>query len=229
MALTSTLAELAPQVSARLQDDSNIFWSLDYEVYAGLAEGISELLLIIGRPTQTVNLSVFLTPNTVWQILPANLLAISDIRTSTSRLVKTSLRALDNTQTSWNSAWESDRAAKPARWAPVGLTQYIVHPAPLQPIQVQITGIAYPFTGDWPPSGTDTSPFHKEVDQALQLYAAAYARFKEIGNDAMEGFSLYQSFLEIGQRLSIIEDRKDSLVWTRSMGVATSTSQVSRR
>ena len=128
-----------------------------------------------------------------------------------------------------NSAWESDRAAQPARWAPIGLTQYVVHPAPLEPIQVQITGIAYPFTGGWPPSGTVASCFHKEIDQALQLYAAAYARFKEIGDDALVGFSLYQSFLEIGQRLSAIEDRKDSLIWTRSMGVSTAPSQVSHR
>lgn len=229
MPLTSTLAELAPAVSARLQDPTNIFWQYQYEILAGLEEAVSELLLIVGRPTVIFNSSLELTPNTCFQPMPAGVLCLTDLRTTLSRLWKTSLYALDYTTTSWNSSWESDRAATPARWAPLGLNYFIVHPAPLEPVTVNITGIAYPFSDGWPPVGDESSPFHKEVDQALQLYAASYARLKEIGNDAMEGFSLYQAFLEIGQRLSMIEDRRDSLIWTRSIGAATSPSQVAHR
>lgn len=229
MALTSTLAELAPQVSDRLQDPTNVFWQYRYEVLAGLAEGISELLLLIGRPTVIFNSPLVLTPNTCFQPMPTGLLCLTDIQTSISRLRKTSLHSLDYTTASWSSSWESDRAAIPARWAALGLTQFIVHPAPLQPISVNITGIAYPFIDAWPPVGTESSPFHKEINQALQLFAASYARCKETGLDFQEGLALYSAFLEIGQRLSQIEDRKDSLVWSRALGVPTAPSVVSHR
>jgi hypothetical protein len=226
---TSTLANLAPAVQARLQDPNGVFWLLNYEIYSGLSEAISELLLILGRPTATVSLPVSLTANTVWQPMPSGLLAISNLTCSGRQLWKTTLHSLDYTQTSWSSAWESDRAALPARWAPLGLNYFVVHPAPLQPITVTVTGIAYPFTDTWPPAGTDSTPFHKEFDQALELYAASYARIKEIGQDFQEGLAQYQAFLEIGQRMSQIEDRKDSLVWTRALGTPTAPSQVARR
>jgi hypothetical protein len=106
---------------------------------------------------------------------------------------------------------------------------FITHPAIYQPIWANATGIAYPFLDGWPYAGADVSPFHKEVDQALQLYAASYLRLKEIGNDAEEGFNLYKQFQQIAQRLTTLEDRKDSLVWSQSFGAPTAPSQVSKR
>jgi hypothetical protein len=229
MGTTSTISSLAPAVGQRLQDDSFIFWQEQFEVFAGLAEGITELLLIIGRPTVIFNQPVTLQPNTVFQSIPSGLLAITDINLSGRRLPKTTLRSLDVLAASWSSSWESDRAAQPARWAPVGLNMFVVHPAPLQPVSANVTGIAYPLTDTWPPDGTETSPFHKEIDQALQLFATSYCRLKEIGDDAAVGMQLYQQFLEIGQRLSVIEDRRDSLVWTRSIGAPSAPSQVNKR
>lgn len=226
---TSTIAQLAPQVSERLQDPTNIFWNLNFEIYGGLAEAISELLLIIGRPTQIFNTPFSPVVNTVWQALPQNMLAITDVRSTSSRIQKTTLRSLDYLCASWTSSWESDRGPTPLRWAPVGLNMFVLHPAPLQPIQLNVTGIEYPFTDTWPPNGTETSPFHKEVNQALQLYATAYCRTKEIGNDAEVGWQLYQQFLEIAQRLSVIEDRRDSVIWTKSLGGPTAPSGVSHR
>src|SRR5665213_1593273 len=108
MATTSTLASLAPQVSQRLQDDTNIFWSLDFEIFGGLAEAITELLLIVGRPTVIFNQPVTLLSNTVWQPMPTGLLCITDIRTTISRLNKTTLHSLDNLCASWSPSWESD-------------------------------------------------------------------------------------------------------------------------
>lgn len=230
MAATSTIASLAPDVSSRLQDPTNVFWNLDFEIFGGLAEAISELLLIIGRPTVIFNQPITLVTNTCFQPMVSGLLAITDIRSQISRLQKTTLRALDYTCASWNTSWESDRADQPARWAPLGLSHFIVHPAPLQPVVVNITGIAYPMgTSTWPPSGTETSPFEKNIDQALELYAAAYCRTKEVGQDAEIGWQLYQQFLEIAQRYSQIQDRRDSVVWTKSLGAPTAPSQVSHR
>jgi len=229
MALTSTIAEMAPAVGERLQDPTFVFWNQTYEVNAALAEAISELLLIVGRPTAIFNQPVTIQPNVVWQQMPSGLLAVTDIYLSGKRLAKTTLRSLDNLCASWSSSWESDRAAQPARWAPVGLSMFVVHPAPLAPVQASVTGIAYPLTDSWPPNGTETSPFHKEVDQALEMFAASYCRVKEVGQDFQEGLALYTQFLEIGQRLSAIEDRRDSLAWTRSLGAPTAPSQVSHR
>jgi len=225
---TSTISEMQPQVAARLEDPAGIFWNTQFEQYAALAEAISELLLIVGRPTVIFNSPVTLQPATVWQPMPPNLLCLTDVRTSVSHK-KTTLHALDYTCSSWSSSWESDRAASPARWAPLGLNWFIVHPAPALPMQVNVTGIAYPLTDSWPPNGTEYSPFHKELNQALEMYAASYCRLKEAGQDAEMGFPLYQAFLEIGQRLSTIEDRRDSLIWTRGLGAPTAPSHVARR
>jgi hypothetical protein len=168
MPSTSTIAQLAPAVGQRLQDDTFVFWNRQFEAFAGLAEAITELLLIIGRPTTIFNQVVIIQPNSVWQAMPSGLLCLTDIRLAGRRLNKTTLHSLDNLCASWSSSWESDRAAAPARWAPIGLASFVVHPAPLQPIQVNVTGIAYPITTSWPPSGSEQSPFHAEVDQALQ-------------------------------------------------------------
>lgn len=229
MALTSTLAEMAPQVQDRLQDPNGIFWNLQYETYAGLAEGISELLLIIGRPTTIFNQSITLTPNTCFQPMPTGLLCVTNIRTTLSAMGKTTMRNLDYLCSSWSPSWQSERGPMPKRWAPLGLSQFIVHPAPSLPIQVNVTGIAYPFTDTWPPNGTEASVFQKEFNQAIEMYAASYCRAKETGQDFQEGLSMYQAFLEIGQRLSQIEDRRDSLVWTRAFGAATAPSKVAHR
>lgn len=229
MALTSSISELAPAVSNRLEDPLSIFWLQQYEVYAGIAEAMSEMLLLVGRPTATVNLQITIQPNVVWQAMPEGVLAITDINTNLGRLRKTSLHALDTALSSWSPAWESERAAYPRRWAPVGINMFVVHPAVLEPVFANVTGIQYPVQSLWPPSGSELLPFHREFNQALGMYAASYCRIKEVGEDAQEGLALYQSFLEIGQRLSAIEDRRDCLVWTRSIGVATAPSQVTAR
>ena len=229
MGLTSTVAELARSTMDRVQDPDGIFWKRENEVYSAIVEGISELMLMIGRPLIQYNTIVTLTPNTVWQPMPSGVLAITNIQSAGSLLWKTSLHSLDYLQASWRGDWESDRATLPLRWAPLGLTTFIVHPAPTQPIQVTLAGVTYPVTSTWPFDGTQTSPWHKEVDDALEMYAASYLRIKDLGDDMLEGQQIYKAFQTIGQRLSMIEDRKDDLVWSASFGARTAPSQVSKR
>lgn len=229
MGLTSTIANLSQQALDRVQDPTGIFWSRQFEAYSALVEGISELMLAIGRPMIQNSLVVTLTPNTVWQPMPAGMLSIAQIRCAGSQMWKTSLHALDYLQASWSSSWESDRAALPNRWAPLGLTTFIVHPAPTQPISVTMAGLTYPVIATWPYSGTQVSPWHKEIDDALEMYAASYLRIKDMGDDMLEGQQLYKAFQQIAQRLSQIEDRRDSLVWSRSFGARTAPSTVSKR
>lgn len=226
---TSTLASMAPQVLDRLQDPNGTFWSQDFEIYPALAEAISELLLLVGRPTNAFNQIVTIQPNTVWQDMPSGMLCITNINLNGSFLKKTTLRALDYTQSSWNSSWQSDRAALPARWAPLGVNMWIAHPAPLYPVTAQVTGIAYPFSDGWPFSGSDASAFEKNIDQALELFAASYCTVKETGNEAIEGQKLYQQFLSIAKRYTQIQDRRDDLIFSASFGTPTAPSVVSKR
>jgi hypothetical protein len=228
---TSTLAAMAPAVSARLQDPTDVFWSEQFEILAGLAEAVNELLLLIGRPTQVFNQQITLQPNTCFQPMPPGLLAITNMRIVSTQAIlwQTTLRSLDYLQSSWSGAWQSDRAANPARWAPIGLGMFVVHPAPLQPVFVNVTGVAYPFTDSWPPTGTETSPFEKNINQALEMYAASYARLKEVGQDAQEGQALYQSFLNIAQRYADIQGRRDALVFSQIFGAPTGITNTTKR
>lgn len=226
---TSTVATIAQLALERVQDPTGIFWDTSLEAYSAVAEAISELFLIIGRPTRQFNTLVTLIPNTVWQPMPANLLAITNIQSRGAWLKRTSLRALDYTQASWSASWESDRAPLPKRWAPVGLRMFVVHPAPVQPLEIQVTGLQFPIIGTYPLDGTQASPFHPEIDDALNMYAAAYLRMKETGDDALEGSALYKQFLQIAQRLTTIQDRRDSLVWTSGYGAQTTPGVNSRR
>lgn len=222
---TTPISALAPQVANRLQDPTSVYWNLNNEVYASLVEAISELMLIVGRPTIQFNTKVTLEANTVWQPMPANMLAITNIRTDKYSLWNTTLRTLDYLQGSWSSAWESDTAPAPLRWAPLGFNYFVVHPAPETPITVYVAGVTNPITGAWPPTGAETVPFHDEFFEALEMYAAHYCRIKDMGADFQEGMMLYQTFLTLAQRLTTIEDRRDAWLFTQGLGVPTAPPQ----
>lgn len=225
----STIAQLAVNVAARMQDPDAIFWQRNYEQYAAVAEGINDLLLLIGRPTQKVNQLITLVPGNVWQPMPANMLAITGIRSDQASLWKTSIHSMDYTQSSWGSDWESDMADTPLRWGPLGLTYFFVHPAPNTPIQVNASGIAYPITTPWPPTGAEVSPFHVEFNVAVQMYAAWYLGLKMLPDESLEGDVLYQAYLDLALKLSNIEDRRDPLIFSRAFGTPSAPSQVTLR
>lgn len=225
----STIAQLAVGVADRMQDPSAIFWEQNYEQFSSVAEGISDLLLLIGRPTQQFNTLITLTPNQVWQPMPANILAITNIRGAQYSLWKTSLHAMDYLQASWGPDWESDVADSPLRWGPLGLTYFFVHPAPTTPIQVTVSGVTYPIQTPWPPTGAETSPFHNEINVAIQMYAAWYLSLKMLPDESLEGDAIFQQYLDIAQRNSTIEDRRDPLIFSRAFGTPTAPSLVSLR
>lgn len=226
---TSTIADLATNTADRVQNPDYIFWLEQQETYVALSEAISDLMLLIGRPKLIYNTQITLQPNTVWQSMPSSLICITSMRTDQYSLWKTTLRSLDYLQTSWGPDWESDISDDgPRRWAPLGWTKFIVHPAPSTPLLVNVAGIQSPIAS-WPPTGAEQSPFHSEFDVALQLYATAYLRLKELGDDALEGNDLFRQYLDQAQRLTTIEDRRDPLVFSRSFGAPTAPSRVSFR
>lgn len=226
----STIAQLATGAASRMQDPSFIYWRQHEETYTAVAEAISDLLLLIGRPTQTVNRLITIAANTVWQPMPTNMLAITNIRGASYSLWKTSLHTMDYTQASWGPDWETDTDdGGPLRWGPLGLNYFFVHPAPTTDIQVNVSGVAYPITTPWPPIGTEVSPFHNEINVAIQMYAAWYMGLKNLPDESTEGDALFQQYLDIAQRLSTIEDRRDPLIFSRAFGTPTAPSLVSTR
>lgn len=229
VATPTSIAELAPSVLSRVQDPNATFWNLNLEVYSALVEAINDLMLIVGRPTLQSNTVITLNPNSVWQPMPPSLLAITNMRTNNYSLWKTSLREMDYTQSENDSAWEMDLDTNPRRWGPIGLNWFFIWPAVSVPVQVTIAGVAYPNPTPWPATGAETSPFHDEIELALCSYAEAYLRLKSIGDDALEGDVLYQQYLDIAKRLTQIEDRRDSDIFSASFGVPSALSRTTMR
>lgn len=228
----TTISTLATQVLARLQDPSATFWDLSLEVYPALEEAINDLMLILGRPTTLYQVPIQLVPGVCWQPMPQNMLALTNLQSNLQNLWKVSLRTMDFTQASWTSSWETDTAISPLRWGPLGFNYFFIHPAiPTNAsLTLLATGVGYPVPqAAFPPTGQETSPFHDEFFQALELYAAAYLRLKELGDDAQEGQELYQQYLALAQRMTSIEDRRDSLVASQAFGVPNAVSRVTMR
>ena len=139
---SQSVATLGANVADRLQDPTAIFWNQRNEIFAGVEEAINDLMLLIGRPTIQYQTLVTLEADTVWQPMPANMLAITNIRSSNYSLWKTTLHAMDVVQASWGPDWQEDRAEVCQRWFPLGLTYFGVHPGPKTPIQVVVAGVA---------------------------------------------------------------------------------------
>jgi hypothetical protein len=215
------ISTLATNVLERLEDPTGIFWSTQFEVYSGLVEAVNDLLLLVGRPTQTVNMQFNLQPNSVWQQMPKGLFAISDIWGPQNRIRKYTLFDYDYTQSGpYGSDWENDISdAGPTSWAPVGLNMFIVHPAPSAPQTVLLDGIAYPVAEtNYPYTGAELVPFHHEAFQWLEMYAAHILRLKEGTSEFQESLSLYKGYLDGAKRLTEIEDRRDSMIFSTSFG-----------
>lgn len=226
----ATISTLSPYVQNRIEEPSiGGFWSEQFEVFTALAEAQNDLMLLVGRPTQVINVPFALAPNTVWQAVPKGMLAITDIQGAGSPLYKINLWDLDYTQSSWGANWTQDVDQTAKRWAPVGFNMFVVHPAVSQAQTVNITAIQYPQTDVWPYTGSEQIVFSDEFFVALELYAAAYCRIKEMGGEAQIGFKLLQQYLDIARRMSQIQDRRDPLLFTSGFGVAQTTNPTTKR
>jgi len=220
------ISNLVPQVQSRLEEfagptGDGEFWSIQWELRTALIEAMNDLLLLIGRPTQTVNLPFNLTPNTVWQTVPKGLLLITDIWGWGSRLRKCDLHSLDYVMANWTPEWENDTdPAGPTKWAPLGFNMFLVHPATSVPQTVTLTAIAYPVTDTYPYTGAETIPYHDECLAALEAYAAHYCRLKESGSEAQQSLQLYRDYLAVAERLTQIESRRDPVIFSKSFGAA---------
>ncbi len=220
----ATLSTLAPYVQNRLEElplgAPGTMWSYQFEILSALAEAQNDLMLLVGRPTQVVNMPFTLVPNTVWQTMPEGIFQITDIQGYNSPLYKINLWDLDYLQSSWGPDWQQDVDVTAARWAPVAFNMFVVHPAVSVAQTVNITGIQYPQTDVWPYSGNEPIVFHDEFFVALELYATFWCRIKELGGEAQEGLQLLQQYLDLARRLTEISDLSDPLLFSSGFGAA---------
>jgi hypothetical protein len=196
-----------------------------------LVEAMNDLLLLVGRPTQAVNQVITLAANTVWQTLPKGVFLITDLIGPGGTIRKGNLFSMDYVMSGDGSpTWENDVADYPTKWGPLGFNLFFVHPAPSTAIQLTLTGIQYPVIEQvWPFSGAETVPFHHECQLALELYASHVARLKEMGQEFQESLSLYDEYLSLAKRFTTIEDKRDGVIFSRTIGAQARVSPITKR
>lgn len=231
--MPTPISTLAVNVQSRLEEfptgAPGTWWSLSYELYSALAEAENDLMLLVGRPTQIVQVPLTLTANTVWQSIPKGYFQITDITSGYGALYKINLYDLDYLQTYWGPNWEQDVGPTPREWAPIGFNLFVIHPAPVVPITVNVTAIQYPLTDVWPYTGSETVVFPDEMFVALEVYAAHYARIKELGAEFQQGVKLYQEYLKYAQRYTALQDRRDPLIFSMGFGASGQTNPMTQR
>jgi hypothetical protein len=230
--MSTTIATLANVVQERLEEvpgSAGSWWSQQYEIFSALMEAQNDLLLLIGRPTQVVNVPFTLTPNSCWQTVSKGLLLITDIQGFSSPLYKINLWDLDYLQTSWGSDWQQDVDVAAYRWAPIGFNMFAIHPAVSTAQTVNLTAIQYPTTDVWPYTGSETVQFEDNFFELLEEYAAFYCRIKELGGEFQEGVKLFDQYMQGARRMTQIQDRRDPLLFTTGYGAGLNTNPTTRR
>jgi hypothetical protein len=236
---TTPISVLAANVQSRLEEVPNsagAWWSLQFELYSGIVEAMNDLLLLVGRPTQVVNLPFTLIANSVWQTVPNSqstpamgILAITDIQGFASPLYKINLWDMDYLQSSWGSGWTQDVDNACYRWCPIGVNMFAIHPAVAQPQTVNITAIAYPTTDVWPYTGNETVPFEDNFFELIEIYCSFYARIKEMGSEFQEGMKLFDQYLQGAKRMTAIQDLRDPLLFSSGYGSVQNVNPTTKR
>lgn len=227
---TAPISFIQPQVIARLEETNPpVFWDLNYEINSAITEAINDLMLLVGRPTQTVQQIVAITPNTPWQTMPNGVFCMTNLYSTAGEIYKMTQFDVDYAQINWGSDWENDIGLNIDTWWPLGFNMFGIHPSLPAAAQVQVTGIAVTTTEAWPYDGNVQIPFQRDVFDALEMYAAHYCRLKEGGNEFTDTYEMYKSYLGLAQRLSEISDRRDPYIFTRTLGAQVGVNPVTQR
>jgi hypothetical protein len=218
----ATLSTLEPYVANRLEEvpGNEIFWGLETEIYSAIMEAQCDLMLLVGRPDQTVSIPFTIQPNSWLQTVPEGVFAITNMQGPSSEVWKVTLEDMDYGLVS-GPDWEQDIGDTVQKWFPLGLGQFGVWPSVAQPQTVLITGITSPILSMWPWDGTQPIVFHMEEFVTLEKYAASYCRLKESGVESEEGYKLYQEYLKDAQRLTQLDNRVDPFIFQGATGATT--------
>jgi hypothetical protein len=218
----ATLSTLEPYLANRCEEvpGSPVFWGEETEFFSALMEAQCDLMLLVGRPDQTVSQVFTIQPNTWLQQVPKGIFAITNMQGPSSEVWKVTLEDMDYGLVS-GPDWEEDIADTIQKWFPIGLGQFGVWPSVSTAQNVLITGIASPIIGIWPYDGSQPVVFEDQFFVALEKYASCYARLKEAGNEAEEGYKLYQEYLANAARMTQIQDRRDPYLFQGATGATT--------
>ena len=106
----AVINDLVPYVEERTEEvvGAPVFWLQQQEYVTAVAEAIQDLLLLIGRPTQTVTQSYTLLPNQVFQPMPPGVFVITDLYSEDGRVYQLTQYDMDFSQSAWQSDWEDD-------------------------------------------------------------------------------------------------------------------------
>lgn len=229
------VSDLVPQVQSRLEEmagpsGDGELWSIQFEIRTAITEAMSDLMLLIGRPTQEVTQQFSLALNTCFQALPIGVFLLTNIYGVGGELRCVSLHDMDYILSSWSPAWSNDTSPNgPVRWFPLGFNLFGVHPAPTVPTNVTITGIQSVTTESYPYSGNSPLVFHDELEAALEQYATMYCKLKEDGPEVQTGMQLYKEYLAVAARNTEIEDRRDAVIFSPAFGGGSGLDPITRR
>jgi len=231
-----TIDDISAGVLRRLEEDtaSPVFWNLPLEIRPIVLEALCEATLITGQPqVKLLSAPYTLTPSQTIQPAPAvifsnhSVLAIIRIDINNQPLHKVSVFDLDMA----NKDWQNDLpAAAPNEWFPFGLGgQFGIHPQVSAPLGVTITAITNPTITSPPYTGGESINFQSEFNLGLECYGAHAARIKEGGAEAEQAMQLYETFLSVMTELSMFAIRRDSLRFSRALGVASELNEVAKK
>jgi hypothetical protein len=238
-----TLNDLLEDVLGRLEElpgNNNgaplpIFWNQTYEILPELVDSMFEAALLTGV-VQAVNIPVTLQPLTTYFSLalgqgygfggfgeggygggsgiPAG--AIATLRLKAPWPIrKVSLEALDGTEPNWQNALPGNKLRA---WFPLGVSGFGIWPQMTDETVVLMDFLVSPVVAPRPYTTDIVVPFQEEFTSAFPEYAAAMLRMKELGAETEETETINAAYLEKMRRLSLYQNRLDSLVFTQSFG-----------
>lgn len=218
----ATISDLEAGVQNRLEQDpvrdQHTFWLPAPELRPLIVEACNLATLITGEPqayataVTTIPASTSFTPIA----MPAGALAISRVDGPGALAVdKAYIQDLDFLF----PGWEVATGDTPKYWFPFGLDKFGIYPCLTAPVQVLISTISIPVTAARPYTGTEAVPFQSEYLDGLQDWATAMAVYKEGSPEFDEAMPVLNRFLAKMEELSNFAYRKNSLRFSRGVGV----------
>jgi hypothetical protein len=215
----TTIDNLAFVVQQRLEETGfGQFWSLENEIRIFIVEAMCECALITGQVQVKRTPAVALVENSVLQVVPDDIIALSKIENQQGAMMKTSIDSMDRMRPNWRN----DIGPIPLRWFSFGMTKFGVWPKVTVPVNVVLYGLAVgtaatPLTTR-PYAGTEPINFPTEYNAGLINYASAIARMKEGGSEVQQAVADYDFFLSQMLSLSRMAIRTNTLRFSKAMG-----------
>lgn len=216
----ATLAQLEPDVAARLNDPGNVFYS-SAELYDALAEGAFEASLITGEPEVSTAQVTLPAGTNVVQIPDGLLCVLKVVGAGGTPVLGITMWDLDSV----TPGWEKSTGSTVQYWFPLGFSSVGIYPQLSQPAQVTFVGLAVPVPDGPNYTGAEQLPFEASYNDALCSYASHAARLKQGGVEFARSIAEYQRFLYGAGALSRWAIRTGSLRFASGLGFGLGTSQ----